>query len=201
MGDGSGGPGRRLPGGYHGCQCRGTKARRTKISAQPARTQSRGLVALAAGTIRPLIRPPLASPRGIILTHNIHLSLTWRGPFHNAWQADRPLATSFARAVWPQSGRGGRARTLADHSSLSADLPVTVAWYRSLMKLALHARGRGAPSSKAVNRGGGNGEVGEGEIGEREHAAPYHDQQARRTRVGVAREAIPKSSRHTDGRW
>src|SRR5262249_18983266 len=53
--------------------------------------------------LRPLIRPPLASPRGIILTHNIHPSLTWRGPFHNAWQADRPLATSFAGAVWPQS--------------------------------------------------------------------------------------------------
>src|SRR5262245_63843725 len=30
---------------------------------------------------RPLIRPPLASPRGIILTHNIQPSLTWRGPF------------------------------------------------------------------------------------------------------------------------
>src|SRR5262249_15414496 len=30
---------------------------------------------------RPLIRPPLASPRGIILTHNIQPSLTWRSPF------------------------------------------------------------------------------------------------------------------------
>src|SRR5262245_8326743 len=29
----------------------------------------------------PLIRPPLASPRGIILTHNIQPSLTWRSPF------------------------------------------------------------------------------------------------------------------------
>src|SRR5262245_15242784 len=31
--------------------------------------------------LSPLIRPPLASPRGIILTHNIQPSLTWRGPF------------------------------------------------------------------------------------------------------------------------
>src|SRR5262245_65215703 len=30
---------------------------------------------------RPLIRPPLAFPRGIILTHNIQPSLTWRSPF------------------------------------------------------------------------------------------------------------------------
>src|SRR5262249_51971166 len=30
---------------------------------------------------RPLIRPPLASPRGIILTHNIQPSLTWRSLF------------------------------------------------------------------------------------------------------------------------
>src|SRR5262245_3416593 len=29
----------------------------------------------------PLIRPPLASPRGIILPYNIQPSLTWRGPF------------------------------------------------------------------------------------------------------------------------
>src|SRR5262249_42562135 len=55
-----------------------------RVSLSPAdATMGAASAAIKAAIVarRPLIRPPLASPRGIILTHNIQPSLTWRSPF------------------------------------------------------------------------------------------------------------------------
>src|SRR5262245_16117285 len=76
---------------------------------------------------RPLIRPPLASPRGIILTHNIQPSLTWRSPFAQRLGSGWAVRNFFCmgRVAPVQQGLKSREFKVAtervrDHAAVSA---------------------------------------------------------------------------------
>src|SRR5262249_37641812 len=59
----------------------GPKAARAAAAGDATTGAHSAATKAAIAARRPLIRPPLASPRGIILTHNIQPSLTWGSLF------------------------------------------------------------------------------------------------------------------------